>query len=125
MHRDFFDEDDAHAIPSASLEDVFSELARSHGVDVKWLNVHTDELNVDHQPADEFEKQAAKAIEQGKQQFESTSEGRYRFAGRIRLASQCLKCHVKNRITTTDRSAGLLISMPISVASTPGTDAGR
>jgi len=28
MHRDFFDEDNTGAIPSASLEDVFQELAR-------------------------------------------------------------------------------------------------
>ncbi|MFV1995493.1 MAG: hypothetical protein ACC661_08650, partial [Verrucomicrobiales bacterium] len=28
MHRDFFDPEDRHRIPSASLEDVFDELAR-------------------------------------------------------------------------------------------------
>jgi hypothetical protein len=114
IHRDFFDDDDPHAIPSASLEDVFNELSRSYSVDLKWLNVHTDMLNVDHQPDGEFEKKAAKAIKQGKPRYELSADGRYRYAGRIRLASQCLKCHVKNRITTEDRSAGLVISMQLS-----------
>src|SRR6056297_2731165 len=37
MHRDFFDEDDAHAIPSASLEDVFHEMGKSYDMRLKWL----------------------------------------------------------------------------------------
>ncbi len=113
LHRDFFDEDDAHAIPSASLEDVFHELATSCGVKVKWLNVQTDVLNADHQPVDDFERAAVQEIAKGTQRFERTEEGQFRFAGRIRLASQCLKCHLKNRTTTDDRSAGLLIAIPI------------
>jgi hypothetical protein len=32
MHRDFFDEENAHAIPSASLEDVFHEMGKSYDV---------------------------------------------------------------------------------------------
>lgn len=96
IHRDFFDEDDAHAIPSASLEDVFAELSRRYHVDVKWLNVQTDVLNIEHQPADQFERQAAVAIDKGELQFDKTINDRYRFAGSIRLGSQCLKCHVKN-----------------------------
>ncbi|WP_231744023.1 c-type heme family protein [Stieleria neptunia] len=113
VHRDFFDEDDAHAIPSASLEDVFSELSRSYDVDMKWLIVETDVVNVDHQAEDEFEKAAVKALKAGKPMHEAVEAERYRFAGPIRLASQCLKCHVKNRKSTEDRTAGLLISMPL------------
>jgi hypothetical protein len=113
VHRDFFDEDDAHAIPSASLEDVFHELTRSFGVEVKWLNVHTDLLNVDHQPQGRFEKNAVKALAEGRQNFEATERGEFRYAGRIRLSSQCLKCHLKNRTTNDDRAAGLLISIPL------------
>ena len=120
VHRDFFDEDDVHAIPSASMEDVFDELDRSFGVHVKWLNVQTDVLNIDHNPEGEFETAAAKAIAAGKPFYEAQREHRYQYAGRIRLASQCLKCHVKNRLTAKDRSAGLLISMPLSTtAATP------
>ncbi|MFK8111628.1 MAG: DUF3365 domain-containing protein [Rubripirellula sp.] len=113
MHRDFFDEDNAHAIPSASLEDVFHALLEGHHVEVRWLNVQTDVLNVDHNPRDDFERKAAKEIAKGKQEFAMAGAKQYRFAGRIRLASQCLKCHVKNRNTTQDRAAGLLITMPL------------
>ena len=121
MHRDFFDEDDAHAIPSASLEDVFSELSRSYDVDVKWLVVNTDVVNVDHKPEDEFERNAVKALASGKTNFESTvpsktlGQSRYRYAGPIRLRSQCLKCHVKRRTSNEERVAGLVISMPIDM----------
>ena len=119
MHRDFFDEENAHAIPSSSLEDVFHELSRNYHVDVKWLVVNTDVVNVDHQPEDDFEKDAAKALAKGESSFEATENSeqktasRYRYAGPIRLRSQCLKCHVKRRNSNEDRVAGLVISMPL------------
>jgi hypothetical protein len=40
MHRDFFREDEKLTIPSRSLEDVFRELTRSHGVELRWLCEH-------------------------------------------------------------------------------------
>ncbi|EMI56353.1 c-type heme family protein [Rhodopirellula sallentina] len=113
VHRDFFDEDNSHDIPSASLEDVFAELATTYNVRLKWLIVETDVINVDHQPEDEFERAAVRALKSGKPSHEAIEESRYRFAGPIRLASQCLKCHVKHRTSTEDRTAGLSISMPL------------
>ena len=111
MHRDFFDEDNPHAIPSASLEDVFQEMERTHRVEMSWLNVHTDVVNVDHEPSGEFEEQAAEKLATGAAYVESFESGRYQYAGPIRLASQCLKCHVKRRTSTDDRVAGLIIRM--------------
>lgn len=113
MHRDFFDEDNAHAIPSASLEDVFREMGRSYNVEMKWLIVNTDIVNVDHQPETEFDKAAVKELAAGKPFAEQIDSNRYHFAGPIRLASQCLKCHVKHRTSTEDRTAGLVIVMPL------------
>lgn len=115
VHRDLFDEDNALAIPSASLEDVFDELSESYDVDIKWLIVETDIVNVDHQPEDDFEEAAVKALKKGKSRHEAVEKNQYRFAGPIRLASQCLKCHVQNRTSTEDRTAGLLISMPLNL----------
>ena len=112
VHRDFFDEENVHAIPSASLEDVFKEMSRSYRVEIAWLNVNTDIVNIDHQPESPFEKEAAKGLAAGKPYVEATDANRYRFAGPIRLASQCLKCHLKHRTSTADRTAGLVISMP-------------
>jgi hypothetical protein len=114
IHRDFFNDEVSHKIPSASLEDVFSELAKDYDVKLKWLVVDTDVVNVDHLPEDDFERAAAVALKSGKSHYEAVESERYRFAGPIRLASQCLKCHVKNRVSTADRTAGLLISMPLA-----------
>lgn len=113
MHRDFFDEDNAHAIPSASLEDVFHEMSESYDVKIKWLIVNTDVLNVDHEAETEFEKAAVKALAAGRPFAEKSTADRYQFAGAIRLSSQCLKCHVKRRISNEDRTAGLVITMPL------------
>ncbi len=113
VHRDFFLEDESHSIPSASLEDMFEELSDSYQVQLKWLIVETDIVNVDHEASDDFEKAAVVALKEGKSRYEAVEGDRYRFAGPIRLASQCLKCHVQHRTSTADRTAGLLISMPI------------
>lgn len=112
VHRDFFDEDNAHAIPSSSMEDVFAELSRGYNVQVKWLIVETDVVNIDHKPEGEFEHTAVKVLKSGKPMHEAIEGNRYRYAGPIRLQSQCLKCHVRNRKSTEDRTAGLSISMP-------------
>ena len=113
MHRDFFDEENAHAIPSASLEDVFHEMEKTHHVKMKWLVVNTDLVNVDHEAETAFEKSAVKNLAAGKPFAEDITAGVYHFAGPIRLGSQCLKCHVKRRTNNEDRTAGLVITMPI------------
>lgn len=114
MHRDFFDDDNAHAIPSASLEDVFHEMEKGFDVQLKWLTVNTDIVNFDHQAKTEFEKSAVTSLAAGKPFVELVTSDRYQFAGPIRLGSQCLKCHVKLRTTNEDRTAGLVVTMPIS-----------
>ncbi|WP_146537332.1 c-type heme family protein [Rubripirellula reticaptiva] len=114
VHRDLFDEDNGFAIPSRSLEDVFSELARSYDVDLKWLIVNADVLNIDHVAETDFEKQAVKVLAKGQPALEQVTENRFHYAGAITLHSQCLKCHVKRRTSNENRTAGLLISMPIA-----------
>lgn len=113
MHRDFFREDEGLAIPSRSLEDVFKELARSYDVELRWLAVNADAMNVDNEAKTEFERNAVKELAAGKQEFEATTDNTYRYAGAIRLASQCLKCHVPRRTSTEDRTAALVITMPL------------
>ncbi len=113
MHRDYFDEENLHAIPSASLEDVFIEFNESFQVQMKWLNAGTDVMNTDHLPKDEFERKAATAIQRGSRFVEAVESNEYRFAGAVPLRSQCLKCHVKDRKSSDDRFAGLVIRMAI------------
>lgn len=114
MHRDFFDEDDARVLPSGSLEDVFKEMKRSYDIQVRWLAVNAKPMNVDHEPQDQFEQDAVKALASGKKEYEQVKPDRYLHAGTIRLASQCLKCHLPRRTSTEDRLAALSISMPLS-----------
>ena len=111
MHRDFFDPDEMDKIPSASLEDVFKELARKQGVKAHWLGVDGQTMNIEHLPQDDFEREAVKAISSGKKEFEAVEGNRYRHAGAIVLHNVCLKCHVPNRSSLEDRAAGLVISM--------------
>ncbi|EAQ78352.1 c-type heme family protein [Blastopirellula marina] len=113
VHRDFFDEDESHAIPSRSLEDVFAELARSHHVTIRWISVNTDAMNIDNEPTSPFEKTAAQELAKGQPEHEAVEQDQYRFAGAIRLSSRCLKCHVPHRTNTNDRMAGLVISIPV------------
>ncbi|NQV23977.1 MAG: DUF3365 domain-containing protein [Rhodopirellula sp.] len=113
MHRDFFREDEGLKIPSRSLDDVFAELDRTHGVKVRWLAVNAEPMNVDHQPKDDFERDAVKALASGKQEFDAIEGDAFRFAGLIRLPSQCLKCHVPRRTSNNERAAGVVITMPL------------
>lgn len=113
MHRDFFDPDDQSKIPSASLESMFDELARTQQVKIRWLGVNAKTMNIDHEPNDEFERNAVNALSAGNPEFESVENNRYRFAGNIVLHNVCLKCHVPNRTSLEDRSAGLAITIPL------------
>lgn len=114
MHRDFFDEERSRAIPSKSLEDMFGELERNHRVAVGWLAVNANAMSIDNKPRSPFEEAAVEALATGQQEYEAVEDGTYRFAGRIRLASQCLKCHLPLRSGNKERSAGLVISMSLN-----------
>lgn len=113
VHRDFFREDEKLPIPSQSLEDVFAELARSQKMQIRWLAVSTEAMNVDHKPKSDFEKQAVEVLRKGKPEFESIVEGKYHYAGTITLSAQCLKCHLPSRSSNKDRAAGIVIAMPL------------
>ena len=122
MHRDYFDEDNARVLPSGSLEDVFKELNRSYDIQVRWLAVNAKAMNIDHEPKDEFEKNAVKALASGKKEYELVKADQYLHVGSIRLASQCLKCHLPRRTSTEDRAAALSITMPLERISDQPTE---
>lgn len=115
MHRDFFREDEGLQIPSRSLDDVFLELARIHHVKVRWLAVDAEPMSVDHKPKDDFENNAVKALKSGKPDFDAVEGDSFRFAGLIRLPSQCLKCHVPRRTNNKERAAAVAITMPLKL----------
>lgn len=113
MHRDFFREDESITIPSHSLEDVFKELERGHGIKIRWLAVNAKAMNIDNEAKTDFEKEAVKVLSDGNPEYDQIKDNRFHYAGSIRLASQCLKCHLPQRTSNKDRTAGLVISMSL------------
>lgn len=116
MHRDFFREEDRSRIPSESLEGVFAELEKTWQVKVRWLAVNAKPMNIDHKPADAFERKAASKIAEGEEMYDASEGETYRYAGAITLGNACLKCHVPDRTSLEDRKAALVITMPLRMA---------
>jgi hypothetical protein len=112
VHAQYYREDEGLMIPAASLKLVFQRLAEREGIKLRWLVVDGRAMNIDHNPKDEFEKEAAKALASGKEEYEVTADGVYRHAGSISLNAECLKCHMPSRSSNKSRTAGLVISVP-------------
>jgi hypothetical protein len=111
VHRDFFDPDEMDFIPSATLDELFADLAEKQKVKLHWLGVEGKTMSVNHKPQDDFERKAVAALKAGKIEFEEVGGERYRRVAPIVLHNSCLKCHVPNRQSLEDRVAGLAISM--------------
>ena len=111
VHRDFFDPDEMDFIPSATLDELFADLAEKQKVELHWLGIEGKTMSIDHKPKDDFERKAVAALKAGKPEFEKIEGDRYRRVAPIVLHNSCLKCHVPNRKSLEDRVAGLAISM--------------
>jgi hypothetical protein len=93
---------------------VFVELKKEWNVEVAWMSVNAKAMNIDHEPKDDFQRAAAKAIAGGEERHEEVAGDRLRYAGSIHLGNQCLKCHVPDRTSLEERRAAILISMPVA-----------
>lgn len=113
VHHRYYQEDEGLLLPAATLKEVFAEVEQEQGIKLRWLAVEGQVMNTDHSARDEFERQAAKALQKGEPAYELVENGTYRRAGPITLSNHCLKCHVPDRKSTEDRTAGLIISMPV------------
>ncbi len=114
VHSRYYREDEGLPIPAFALKDVFKRLSDRNGVELRWLAVDAKAMNIDHNPKDDFERGAVEALTSGKEEFERSSVGSYRYVGLITLTSECLKCHMPNRTSNKPRSAGLVISIPMA-----------
>lgn len=112
-HDRYYREDEGLPIPAAVLQDVFQELLRQHSIRARWLAVEGQAMNTEHLPQNDFEHAAVKALKAGKLNHEQVADGIYRRAAGITLSNHCLKCHVPDRRNTKDRTAGLVISIPL------------
>lgn len=114
MHRRYFKDDARQPIPSRVMEDVFRDVGYRTKVKARWLAVNAQAMSLEHEPQDEFERQAARQIATGKDDIELVEEGVYRRATSISLASSCLKCHAPAPMRPeVARYAALVISVPV------------
>ena len=113
VHARYFREGERLAIPAAALKDVFKGMEERNNVKLRWLVVDGRAMNLDHEPQDEFEEEAARVLASGKDEHERSADGVYRYAGPITLRAECLKCHLPSRSSNKSRTAGLLISIPV------------
>jgi len=112
-HDRFYREDEGLPIPAATMKEVFDDLKQKQNITLRWLVVEGQAMNTDHKAQDAFEREAVTALKSGKPSYDQVQNGTYRRAGAITLSNHCLKCHVPDRRSTDDRTAGLLISIPI------------
>lgn len=113
VHHEYYREDQKLPIPARTFKKVFQELADQQKVEVHWLAVTGQAMNVSHDPQNEFERQAVNSLAAGAEEHERVEDGLYRHVGVIKLTAECLKCHVPNRTNLKDRAAGLIIAIPI------------
>jgi hypothetical protein len=113
VHHEYYREDEALKLPAATLQSVFQELATRQKVELRWLAVNAQAMNVDHVPRTDFEKQAVQALSAGQAEFTQQTDQALYYAGAITLDSSCLKCHAPTRTSNRDRAAALVIKMPL------------
>jgi hypothetical protein len=114
MHRRYFLDDGRKPVPSRVLDDVFAENSRRSGVKARWMAVNAQVMTLGHEPQDEFERRAAKALARGEEAVEEIAAGRYRRAGVIPLSADCLKCHAPAPLRPdVTRVAALVIEVPV------------
>lgn len=113
VHDGYFEEDAGLPIPAAVLRDVFDELKQDQNIVARWLVVEGQAMNVDHKASTPFEKEAVRVLQAGEPAHEEVVDGIYRRAAPIRLRNHCLKCHVPNRKSTRDHTAGLILAIPV------------
>ncbi|MCA9080530.1 MAG: DUF3365 domain-containing protein [Planctomycetaceae bacterium] len=112
-HHRYYKEDEGLPIPAVVVEEMFREIAAEQQVELRWLAVEGQAMNTDHKAKTEFEHAAVKALKDGKGNHEEVSGDLYRRAGAITLRNECLKCHVPDRKSTENRTAGLIITIPL------------
>src|SRR5690606_27916382 len=77
MHDHYFHGERA-TVPARAMEDIFDVLDRQTKIQAHWIAVNTKAMSIGHEPETEFEKQAAKEIAAGKEEFEKVEKGVYR-----------------------------------------------
>jgi len=118
LHDHYFHANRA-VLPARAMEDIFSDGEAQSGVKTRWIAVNAKAMSVDHEPSNDFEKQASQQIAAGEKQLEQIDGNTYRFAGSIPLHENCVQCHMGTLIAPPKKArfAGLVISIPLDAES--------
>ncbi len=114
LHDHYFHANRA-VLPARAMEDIFSDGEAQSGVKTRWIAVNAKAMSVDHEPSNEFEKEASRQIAAGEKSLEQIDGKTYRFAGSIPLHENCVQCHMGTFTAPSKkpRFAGLVISIPV------------
>ena len=114
LHRRYFHEDRA-VIPARAMEDIFAEMKHEGHFEARWIAVNLRAMGIDHEPADEFEKQAAEALKEGKSEYEVVDHQTYRRVAPIPLQNGCIGCHEGGLRSSGSKGklAALIITIPL------------
>lgn len=123
LHDHYFHVNRA-VLPARAMEDIFSDGERQSGAKTRWIAANAKAMNVDHEPADDFEKDAAKRISSGEKIVEQIDGNIYRFAGSVPLGNSCVQCHMGTLMAPPKkpRFAGLVISIPVNSGTSQNAD---
>ena len=113
VHHRYYREDEGLLLPAAALREIFVDIEKRQKIELHWLAVEGEVMNTDHRARDDFEQAAVVALKADRPFHEELTEKTYRRAGPITLKNECLKCHVPGRKSTEDRTAGLVITIPL------------
>ncbi len=117
MHRHYF-RSDRSVLPARAMEDVFAAMSKQSTAQARWISINTKPMSINHEPQSDFEKQAARAISTGKEDFELVDKGYFQRVGRIPLGSQCVGCHSQQfnapSNSPSPKFAGLVIRIPVN-----------
>ncbi|MBL8872887.1 MAG: DUF3365 domain-containing protein [Planctomycetaceae bacterium] len=114
IHRRYFHEDRA-VIPARAMEDIFDEMKHEGHFEARWIAVNLRAMGIDHEPANEFEKNGAEALKNGKPEYELVDDKTYRRVAPIPLQNGCIGCHEGGLRSSGSKGklAALVISIPL------------
>ena len=113
LHHHYFLREKS-VVPARAMEDLFDQIRRDSHLSARWISVNAKAMSIDHEPQNEFEKNAARALAGGENAFELVEAGRYRVATSIPLRGGCMHCHGSfgGSESKIRHYAGLVIEIP-------------
>jgi len=93
VHRRFPVGHGQPVVAALVMRDVQREVSVGGGLTSRFMAARGKAMNADHEPRDDFERQAARELGQGARWVESIEGGRLRVATPVSLGGGCFPCH--------------------------------